>query len=264
MIAPDTDTLHAYADGRLSPERAAEIERWLGDHPEAAAEIAAWQRQNDALNALFPRVRDEVPARLRPAAIAAGIVTARRSAFRNIAAALILLLLGSGIGWYGRDYLTATTASDRLIGQALTAHTLYSREKTRAVEVAAGATSLMSWLGDRTGTSIDAPDLEAEGYMFLGGRLLPAAPGEPVPAAAQLMYEDAGARRLTLYITTALPDGREAWEFTEQNGVSAYYWANAEVTCTIVASLPEDELRALGRKIFQQLTRRPETSLGEW
>src|SRR5690606_14425171 len=132
MIAPDADTLHAYADGRLSPERSAEIERWLGDHPEAAAEIAAWQRQNDALNALFPRVRDEVPARLRPATIAAGIVTARRSAFRNIAAALILLLLGSGIGWYGRDYLTATTASDRLIGQALAAHTLYSREKTRA------------------------------------------------------------------------------------------------------------------------------------
>lgn len=256
------DTLHAYADGQLGEAERAAVERHLAANPEAAAEIAHWQRQNEALLALFPAAANEAPPpRLSPHAIAHTQRFERRRSFANIAAAVALVILGSGIGWFGRDYLTPGAASDDLIAAAVTAHALYVKEKTRAVEVGADAPNLMTWLSSRIATPIDAPDLSADGYTFLGGRLLPSDPGRNVPSpAAQLMYENASDERLTLYITAALPDKKEAWQFETRAGVEAYYWANDAVTCTIVADLPEAELRQLGRKIFEQLTRRPDAA----
>jgi anti-sigma factor RsiW len=261
------DTLHAYADGQLDGAGRAAVERYLATHPEAAAEVAGWQRQNEAIHALFPSAASEsIPARLSPQRIAHEVWSARRQSFVNIAAAIMLVVLGSGIGWFGRDYLTPTrAASDHLIEAAVTAHALYVREKTRAVEVTADAPNLMTWLSSRITTPIDAPDLTGEGYTFLGGRLLPSDPEYGVPSpAAQLMYENADSQRVTLYITAALPDKLEAWQFETRNGVEAYYWANDAVTCTVVADLPEAELRMLGRKVFEQLTRRAESAMPSW
>lgn len=264
----DTDSLHAYADGQLGEAERAAIERHLSANPDAAAEVVAWQRQNEALRALFPAAANEsVPAGLSPRRLAGEMRVQRRQSLVNVAAAVTLVVLGSGIGWYGRDYMTASrAASDYLIEAAVTAHALYVKEKTRAVEVAADAPNLMTWLSNRIATPIDAPDLAADGYTFLGGRLLPSDPNHDVPAAAaQLMYQNASDERVTLYITGPLADKREAWKLETRDGVEAYYWANDTVTCTIVADLPEEQLRLLGRKIFEQLARRPDpTTPRDW
>jgi anti-sigma factor RsiW len=208
-FAIDADALHAFADGQLGEAERAAVELHLATHPAAAAEVAKWQHQNDALKALFsPVAKEAVPARLSPHRIAHNLKTERQQSFRNIAAALILVAIGGGIGWSGRDYLTPTyAASDRLIDAAVAAHSLYVKEKTRAVEVAADAPNLMTWLSNRITTPIDAPNLTAQGFTFLGGRLLPGDPEGKLPGpAAQLMYENASAKRVTLYITAALPD----------------------------------------------------------
>ena len=266
MTAPDfsvtPDLLQAYADGRLADAERAAVERHLDAHPDARAEIAVWRRQNEALHALFDPIAGEpVPRRLSPHAIAHDLRMSCRQGLRNVAAALILVVLGGMMGWFGRDYLSpSVAASTRLIDAAVTAHNLYTRETGRAVEVAADAPNLMGWLSNRITTTIAAPDLSADGYALLGGRLLPAGPDTALPAAAQLMYENAEARRVTLYLTVAPPDGggKQDWAFVTRDGVEAYYWADASITCTIVADLPEDQLRDLGQSIFRQLTARPE------
>ena len=267
-FAITADTLHAFADGQLGEVERAAVERYLATHPDAAADVANWQRQNDAMRALFPApaANEPVPTRLSPHRIANDVRIARRQSFMNIAAAITLVVLGGGIGWYGRDYATPTkAASAYLIEAAVTAHTLYVKEKTRAVEVAADAPNLMTWLSNRITTPIDAPNLTSEGYTFLGGRLLPSDPEDGVPSpAAQLMYENGEAQRVTLYITAALPDKKEAWQFETVGDVEAYYWANDTVTCTIVADLPEQDLRMLGRKVFEQLTWRAESGMERW
>jgi anti-sigma factor RsiW len=74
------------------------------------------------------------------------------------------------------------------------------------------------------------------------------------------MYENASAERLTLYITAPLPDKKEVWKLQARDGVEAYYWANDAVTCTIVANLPADQVKALGKTVFEQLTRRPDSN----
>ncbi len=57
--------LQDYVDGRLSDTRQKEIEGYLADHPEQAARVRAYQRQNRLLKNLNTDILEEpIPARL--------------------------------------------------------------------------------------------------------------------------------------------------------------------------------------------------------
>lgn len=257
----DAATLLAFADDRLPGEAAEAVTRYLAEHPEAAAEVEAHRRQNAAISALFTPVRNEpVPARLKPERVAAGLRAQAGQWYRSAAAAIIVLALGAGGGWYGRDALSpAEAASDVLIDTAVTAHELYVNEKRHAVEVAAAEEDhLVTWLSNRIGQTIDAPDLTTQGFTLVGGRLLPSVTGSLTGPAAQLMYENATADRLTVYITAALPDKLSAYEFTARSGLDAFYWANEAITCTVVGDLPEEAMQVVAKQVYTQLTWRPD------
>jgi anti-sigma factor RsiW len=254
--------LHGYADGRLTDAERAAVERYLAQHPDKAAEVANWQRQNEALQALFAPVAGEpVPARLDPHLIARS--SAANSNLRwpqMAAAAVVLIAIGSSIGWFGRDVvLPPETPKDVLIESAVTAHALFVNEKRHAVEVAATEKEhLLSWLSNRIARPIDSPDLTSEGFGLVGGRLLPAGAYSDAGPAAQLMYENAAAERVTVYITAALPDRSTIYEFTTRKALDAFYWSNETITCTVVGDLPEAQMQTVAKKVYQQLTRRPD------
>ena len=256
----ETDLL-AYVDGQLQPAEREAVERYLAANPQKAAEVAHWQRQDEALQALFGPVGNEpVPAHLRPGTIARGQAANSNFRWSQVAAALVLVVLGGAIGWAGRDVVTPTeAASDVLIRSAVTAHSLYVKENRHAVEVAAtDRDHLVSWLSNRVTQPVNPPDLSAEGFAFVGGRLLPPVdPGKTGPAA-QLMYENAASQRVTAYITSALPDRETAYEFTSRDEHEAFYWANDKITCTVVGELAEAEMQTVATKVYQQLTRRPD------
>jgi anti-sigma factor RsiW len=256
------EMLHAYVDGQLGHDEREAVEEWLAEHPEQAAEVANWQRQNEALSALFaPVAKEPIPARLGPQLIAARRSPAPTSWSQLAAAAVVVLALGAGLGWFGRQYSTPVESqSGALIDSAVVAHALYVKEKRHAVEVAAAEEEhLVSWLSNRLTTPIEAPDMSTEGFNLVGGRLLPEGLGTDAGPAAQLMYENSAAERLTVYITAAT-DGTEAFEFTNRDGFEAFYWANDEITCTVVGDLPEADMQTVASRVFQQLTRRPDTN----
>ena len=256
----DADLL-AYVDGQLPPADRERIQRYLADNPARAAEIAHWQRQNEALEALFaPAGKEAVPDRLRPASIARGRAANANFRWSQIAAAIALVVLGGAIGWAGRDVVTPTeAASDILIDSAVTAHSLYVKENRHAVEVAAADREhLVNWLSNRVTQPINPPDLSAEGFSFVGGRLLPPAEYGKTGPAAQLMYENAASERVTVYITSALPDRADAYEFTSRGPHEAFYWANSKITCTVVGELPDAAMQTVAKKVYQQLTWRPD------
>jgi anti-sigma factor RsiW len=127
------------------------------------------------------------------------------------------------------------------------------------VEVAADDRGhLISWLSNRVTQPVTPPDLSAEGFTLVGGRLLPPIEYTTTGPAAQLMYENANAERVTVYITAALADGGDAYEFTTRNALDAFYWANDKITCTVVGDLPEAQMKAVATKVYRQLTRRPD------
>lgn len=257
--------LLAYVDGQLTADERAELERHLAANPHLAEEAGHWQRQNEAIAALYPSVANEkLPERLRPHRIARGLAASAATRLSQIAAALLLVVLGGVIGWTGRDAVTPVEAeSDRLIDSAVQAHVLYVNENRHAVEVAAADRDhLVSWLSSRVTQPVDPPDLSAEGFAFVGGRLLPPMAYLEIGPAAQLMYENAANERVTVYITAALPDRADAYEFTSRGPHDAFYWANSRITCTVVGELPDAQMQTVARKVFQQLTRRPDMSLG--
>ncbi|MEO5807969.1 anti-sigma factor [Devosia sp.] len=256
MSLPVThNVLMAYADGRLPPEQIAAVEAHLAANPDAAAEVALWQRQRDAITTLFaPVAAEPVPARLRAARIAAEQNRRSGMNFRWAAAAVVLVGLGIGAGWFVRPLIDrAPSASDILIASAVNAHTVFVGEKRHAVEVwAKEQDHLVSWLSARLDTKIGTPDLAPEGFQLVGGRLLP---GDPKTGrAAQLMYENAAAERVTIYITDALPDHASAYQFAAINQTDAFYWANAFITCTVVGSLPDEQMKTVSQSIYRQLT----------
>ena len=249
------DTLMAYADGQLDEAGRRAVEAHLAANPEAAAEIALFQRQTDAIKTLFgPTGAEAVPARLKPRRIAAEIGQRRSLSWGWAAAAVLLVGLGLGAGWFARPLLEAQPASATLIADAINAHSVYVAENRHAVEVAsADSEHLSTWLSNRLDTTLGMPDLTAEGFALVGGRLLP---GEPDIGgrAAQLMYENAAKDRITIYVTSALPDGAPAYQFASYEGAEAFYWANARITCTVVGTLPEDRMKAVAGAVYAQLT----------
>lgn len=81
--------------------------------------------------------------------------------------------------------------------QARYAHTVYAPEVCHPVEVtAAEQTHLVHWLSKRLGRTLKVPNLSAQGYELVGGRLLPGDTG----ARAQFMFQNGAGTRLTLYL----------------------------------------------------------------
>ena len=247
--------LMGFADGQLSAEDTAAFAAFLDENPDAAAEVAAFQRQTNGIQTLFaPAAAEPVPQRLRPQRLAAQLHRRRRQGWTWAAAAVVLVGIGLGAGWFARPLFETAGAEQGLIADAVNAHTVYVAENRHAVEVSSDDSAhLSSWLSNRLQTHLGMPDLAPEGFELVGGRLLPGAP-ERGGRAAQLMYQDANQQRITVYVTAALPDRQQTYQFANYEGAEAFYWANARITCTVVGTLPAGEMKSVSQAVYRQLT----------
>jgi anti-sigma factor RsiW len=131
------------------------------------------------------------------------------------------------------------------------AHLVYAVEVRHPVEVGANREAhLLAWLSRRLGLSVAAPDLTAQGFDLIGGRLLPASTGAP---AAQLMYQDASGRRLTLYCRATTEPGETAFRILHRGKLTALYWREDGTAWALLGELPRDQLLRLGHLAYQGL-----------
>lgn len=254
MSDVNRDTLMAYVDGGLDAAERARVEAYLADRPEAAGDVGLMQRQTDAIRTLYgPAAAEPVPARLSVGTLDRKRKKARQRTWMNLAAAVVLLAAGLGGGWLLRGQAHTPGIADRLIAEAVSAHTVFVAEKRHAVEVeGSDSEHLSSWLSNRLQTTLAMPDLSEAGLNFLGGRLLPA-PEVPGGRAAQLMYEDASGARLTLYVTPSPGPDTPRYELADLGLDRALFWADATISCTITAPYPAEKLQAIAREVFSQL-----------
>jgi len=250
--------LHAYADGQLDGARAERVERWLAAHPDDAARVRGWREQNRLIQAIHDAVPDKPfdwsgrgPSLGRGQHLGRGMVAmGGRRTWRAAAAAVALFVAGGAAGWFGNDLLGARGAETAQVAEAaISAHRLYTAENRHPVEVRATEAHLLGWLSRRLGHELVAPDLKAQGYWLVGGRLLPGANG----AAAQLMYEDRGGRRLTLYAVRSGKTGESAFRFAESQGTRAIYWMDGPVAYALIGDLDRATLLTITRMVQTQV-----------
>jgi anti-sigma factor RsiW len=246
--------LQAYADGRLSGERARAVEAWLAARPEDAERVSAYRRLGEELRRAYDPVLDEpLPGWL-------GGARAPRPRWHALARAASWLALGAALGaiggWQVRDSRPVSASRGDpgavMAYRAAVAHATYSPEVRHPVEVGADQEAhLVAWLSKRLGTQLRAPKLESVGYSLVGGRLLP---GDNGPVA-HFMYQSDKGSRITLYVRSDMSGNREtAFRYAREGNVGVFYWVDSKIGYAISSGdLTKDALLAVANAAYQQL-----------
>ena len=248
--------LHAYFDGELEADRRRAVEAHLAAHPEDAARLESYRGHDKLIRRAYRPLADRpVAPRLIRFLIDHGPVRPRRRWFwpaAALAAGILLFAAGTTSGWYGRAlFAPSDPRAQALVADAAAAHLVYAVEVRHPVEVPASEQDhLATWLGRRLEVPLRVPDLSESGYDLVGGRLLPAEAGRP---AAQLMYQDVGGRRVTLYVRATPDHQRTAFRFARQGDLSALYWEDGDVAWVLVGELPRARLLELANKVYAAL-----------
>lgn len=247
------DDLQAFVDDRLDGTRRAAVEAHLAAHPEIAERVAAERRQRAALRTeLEAKFSEPVPARLR----IANLRSRRRSfwtrAGANAAAAVAIFVAGAAAGWFASaiapsPVATAAAPTASVAQGATAAFRTFVVEVAHPVEVGVQQEQhLLQWLSKRLGRRLAAPDLSRFGYRLMGGRLLPGGAG----AAAQLMYDDASGRRLTIYVRAA--DGTEtAFRFQREGDAATFAWIDQGFGFAVTAVATREELLPIAEAVYR-------------
>lgn len=205
---------------------------------------------NRLLHARFDGVLLEpVPARLH----------LRRPPWMGYARAAGILVAGVAIGlalplaWNkpAQGGTSARAPVQAFAARAARAHMVYAVEVRHPVEVDASQQEhLVAWLSKRLGTKLSVPVLAEEGFELLGGRLLPGPEG-PV---AQFMYQEAGGKRLTLYVSARGRDeGETAFRFAREGSVSVFYWIDGRWGYALSGEVDRAQLSRLSTSVYRQL-----------
>jgi anti-sigma factor RsiW len=280
MTAPLDDTvLNAWLDGELTPERRAEVEAWLRDHPLDAARVRLWAVDREALRSQLDRVLAEpVPSRLsRMVRGGAAAIDWRR--WQAWAAAMALFVLGGATGaaaiWRIQTGAPQSASVQPMpnawVVRAALAHKVYVPEGRHAVEVKAQEEHLSRWLTRRLNVPVKLFDLRDQGFELVGGLLLPDAAGSP---GAQLMYQaladpDSPAAtpvngdapkpaRVTVYLRKPDATTPAAFSYEQQGALGLFYWVEgdsahgAATGYALAGELPREKLLDLAQAIHRQ------------
>lgn len=266
----DEDDFQAFVDGQLPPERCRAVMAFLAAHPDEAARMDEYRTLTEALHLAYDEVLYEpLPKRLRvehyrgrsswARRLQDWFGVGRRGLIVRFAGISLLLLGSSGAGWLMHGEITAQEAETPAMSfarQAANAHLLFASDLRHPVEFGADQQdNMLLWLSERLGQAVHAPNLKAIGFNLVGGRLLPAS-GQP---AAQLMYENADAQRVTIYVrarwstpVNGAHDGSVS--FAGEDGVKMVYWIEGPFAYALIGALDREQLFSAAKSIQQQLS----------
>lgn len=246
--------IQAFVDGQLGEDDRQRIASYLEQHPDEQQRIEAYRQQNDLLNQLYvdapAQDTDKFRSYLR--------YRSRQPMFPavRIAASILLLCVGVAAGWllHG-DEMTMTNVAhreaSRLARDAAYAHAVYQPEVLHPVEVDSKQQDhLVKWLSKRLGKPLKTPDLSAQGFSLLGGRLLPSEYGP----AAQFMYENKSGQRMTLYVVVEPEKNRDsAFRYFSANKINVFYWTDADMGFALSGEFSQSLLSKAANAVYRQL-----------
>ncbi|KRB50814.1 Fis family transcriptional regulator [Rhizobium sp. Root708] len=179
---------------------------------------------------------------------------------QSLAAAIILLIAGCGIGYFAansRDsassqQVTETSGStNQWLTDVVAYQRLISRQPRHLVEVPAfQAEEISSWLTSTVGVAFRIPDLVASGWTFQGARVV-LGDGRPV---GQLIYTSSDGDIATIcFRKDGQPDDTEDFRETIHDEIGLVTWHNAGTSYVLVGPSSEASLGQLAMQIATAL-----------
>ncbi|HEX5078519.1 MAG TPA: anti-sigma factor [Geminicoccaceae bacterium] len=267
----DEDEFQAFVDGQLPPERCRAVMAYLAAHPDESSRMGDYRTLSEELHSLYDEVLYEpLPARLRVDHYRGRTSWRDRlqrwfgfSVFsltpRLVGLAALLSASATG-GWllHSNQIVLpeAETPAMSFARQATSAHLVYAPDVRHPVEFGADQEeNMLLWLSERLGATVHVPRLQDINFTLVGGRLLPAE-GEP---AAQLMYEDPQAQRITLYIrsrwkTSNAGQPERSVSYAAEGKVGLVYWIEGPFAYALIGAMDREQLFATAETVQQQLT----------
>ncbi len=245
------EELHAFVDNQLGPERLPAVQRYLQDHPDVARRVGAYRGQRDALRAALGGVAAEpIPPQLNLEALIRQRLAQRRTPWRAAAAVLLAFGLGGAGGWLLHGGVPAPTGTMTLLAQqAVANHVVYTADRRRPTELGADQRDdLARWVSNRLNHQVAPPDLSADGYRYMGGRLA-ATPDGP---AGLFMYDDPQGMRLTVFVLPMNAASSRPIQHVDFAHVDGCAWIDQGVGYTVVGKLPPTELKRIAELVRAQ------------
>jgi anti-sigma factor RsiW len=245
----DEDDLHAYVDGRLDTARREMVSRHLAANPAQHQRVADWAAHAEELRrALRPDDANEQSLML---ARLAGLRTARPATplWRQpwaVAASIVLAMMVGGVGGWAIRGSQSPTEIARLGVEAASAYRIFANDPSRSVEISSdNQAELVAWMTQKLGRRILLPDLAAQGYHLVGGRVLAAMYGP----AAMLVYRDAADNRITIYVQPMRIGEPAAMRPFEAQAVDGYAWIAHQVGYTVMSDGHLAQLRSVAAQV---------------
>jgi anti-sigma factor RsiW len=238
--------LHAYIDGELSSERAADVEAAMAGDPALAARVRAFQADKQALIDAYRGLADmPIPAGLLMAARTGPARKLPTHRGRNI----VLGFAGAAV-LAACVLLTVTLHRPRdvPVEQAMTARdnaSSPSREiKGNGLASIEAAGQAMSGM---LGNPIQVPDLTRAGFTLVSAQIY----GQQRSDAVQLRYQDGQQRLFTVFLRPSA--GPDMFEVTERGPVRICVWQNADLTAVMTGEMSTPELFRLASLTYSSL-----------
>ena len=243
--------LHAYVDGKLSPERAAEIEDRLAGDAAQRDVVAAWMRDRDLIREAAsgdhpPDLRTELLGRELGRRVRARRVrtSLMQPALKRIAASVLIFATGwAGHALYMPDRAGIGPTEPQYVVQATLLGTALADRGVQELDVsdARWQTSL-DWVSDQMQRKIESPKLEQLGLQVVGARLVQ---GEDGPLA-QFTYRTEGDRQIIVSMTPH-PESEPSYAYAVRSvyGQPVAYWTNDGMDFSITGETDVQRLSIL-------------------
>jgi len=224
--------------------------------------------QSDTLDASLRKLHQEVlnepvPQTLQTAGNQLAQLQGRVARERRWLHTAAGFVMAAGLGWFAHGYvqqnvqqMSRGAVEREFVRQASFAYSVYLPEKRHPVEVAAAEQAhLVQWLSKRLGKPLKIPQLDAQGFELVGGRLLPG----DVGARAQFMFQDTQGRRLTLYLGALEKSTNKAYtdatqfRFETDGSVPSFYWAEQGFGYALSGQVDKATLMALATSVYNQI-----------
>ena len=248
--------LHAYADGFLSDAERERVDRWTAADPQAAALLQQFQAQNAAIRSAFSTHERRLPGdhkMLSSAPAGARNRNVLRPLLR-VAAAVLIFVAGILSGRLfpvlsGAPTRETTVMAAALPEQAESAYLIYAGEVRHPVEVGADQqVHLATWLGKKLNYAFNIPDLSAQGFKLVGGRLVPV----NGKAGAMLMYEDGNRQRITVLVGRDDNNRTTSFRYATAGNLETFYWIDGPIGYAVTGDISRERLQALADECYKQ------------